>query len=132
MHNKPSTGIFPTTSDLRWCAHPSTHTKGERMTQNQNEWQDVPTPKATEPDAISRTVGEMALLYRGMKGALYSRKTLRIMRNEFEEVIDLIEQLNDDQRADANALLRSALERGCLLDILRSVLNVRRAKKQGE
>jgi hypothetical protein len=54
------------------------------------------------------------------------------MRNEFEEVIDLIEQLNDDQRADANALLRSALERGCLLDILRSVLNVRRPKKQGE
>ncbi len=104
------------------------------MTQDQtpNEWQDVPTPKATEPDAVSRTVGEMALLYRGMKGALYSRKTLRIMRNEFEEVMDLIEQLNDDQRADANALLRSALERGCLLDILRSVLNVRRPKKQGE
>lgn len=102
------------------------------MSQNQNEWQDVPTPKATELDAISRTVGEMALLYRGMKGALYSPKTLRIMRNEFEEVIDLIHLLNDDQRADVNTLLHSALERGCLLDILRSVLNVRRTKKQSE
>lgn len=99
---------------------------------NQNEWQEVPTPKATEPDAISRTVGEMATLYRNMKGALYSRKTMRIMRNEFEEVIDLIDLLNDDQRADANALLQSAIERGSLVEILRSVLNVKRSKKQGD
>lgn len=99
---------------------------------NQNEWQEVPTPKATEPDAVSRTVGEMAILYRNMKGALYSRKTMRIMRNEFEEVIDLIDLLNDDQRADVNALLRSALERGSLLEILRSILNTKRPKKQGE
>ena len=100
--------------------------------ENSNEWQKVPTPKATEPDAVSRTVGEMASLYRGMKGALYSRKTMRIMRNEFEEVIDLIDLLNDDQRTDANALLHSAVERGSLVEILRSVLNVKRQKKQGE
>jgi hypothetical protein len=99
--------------------------------ENPNEWQKVPTPKATEPDAISRTVGEMAMLYRNMKGALYSRKTMRAMRNEFEEVIDLCDLLNDDQRADANALLHSALERGSLVEILRSVLNVKRSKKQG-
>ena len=99
---------------------------------NPNEWQEVPTPKATEPDAISRTVGEMASLYRNMKGALYSRKTMRQMRNEFEEVIDLIELLNDDQRADANALLHSAIEKGSLVEILRSILNVKRSKTQGE
>jgi hypothetical protein len=100
--------------------------------ENSNEWQKVPTPKATEPDAVSRTVGEMASLYRGMKGALYSRKTMRIMRNEFEEVIDLIDLLNDDQRTDANALLHSAVELGSLVEILRSVLNVKHQKKQGE
>lgn len=99
---------------------------------NTGDWQEVPTPKATEPDAISRTVAEMALLFRNMKGALYSRRTMRIMRNEFEEVIDLIEMLNDDQRADAIALLHSSIERGSLVEILRSVLNVKRSKKQGE
>lgn len=100
--------------------------------ENPNEWQKVPTPKATEPDAISRTVGEMAMLFRNMKGALYSPKTMRVMRNEFEEVIDLIHLLNDDQRTDANALLQSAIERGSLVEILCSVLNVKRSKKQGE
>lgn len=72
------------------------------------------------------------MLYRNMKGALYSQKTMRTMRNEFEEVIDLIDLLNDDQRTDANTLLQSASERGSLVEILRSVLNVKRQKKHGE
>ena len=100
--------------------------------ENPNEWQKVPTPKATESDAISRTVGEMAMLFRNMNGALYSPKTMRVMRNEFEKVIDLIHLLNDDQRTDANALLQSAIELGSLVEILRSVLNVKRSKRQGE
>lgn len=57
---------------------------------------------------------------------------MRTMRNEFEEVIDLIDLLNDDQRTDANTLLQSASERGSLVEILRSVLNVKRQKKHGE
>lgn len=72
------------------------------------------------------------MLYRNMKGALYSQKTMRTMRNEFEEVIDLIDLLNDNQRTDANALIQSASERGSLVEILRSVLNVKRQKQHGE
>ena len=97
-----------------------------------NEWKDVPIQKVFEPDAISRTIVEMAQLFRGMKGALYSQKTLRIMRDEFEEVMELIDLLNDDQRANANALLHSAIERGSLVEILRSVLNTKPRMKPGK
>jgi len=97
-----------------------------------NEWKDVPMQKIFEPDAISRKIAEMAQLFRGMKGALYSQKTLRIMRNEFEEVMELIDLLNDDQRANANALLHSAIERGSLVEILRSILNKKPRMKPGK
>ena len=97
-----------------------------------NEWRDVPKQKVFEPDAISRTIAEMARLFRGMKGALYSQKTLRIMRNEFEEVMELIDLLSDDQRANANALLHSAIERGSLVEILRSILNTKPRMKPGK
>ena len=103
-----------------------------KQDENPNEWRDVPVQKVFEPDAISRTIGEMARLFRGMKGALYSKKTLRIMRNEFEEVMELIDLLNDDQRADANSLLQSAIEQGSLVEILRSVLNTKPRKKPGK
>ncbi len=102
------------------------------LSNNTNEWQEVPTPKATEPDAISRTVNEMALLYRKAKAAAYSHKTMQGLRSEFEEVVELIDLLNDDQRADVNALLHSSIERGSLVEILRSVLNVKRSKKNGK
>lgn len=103
-----------------------------KQDENPNEWRDVPVQKVFEPDAISRTIGEMARLFRGMKGALYSKKTLRIMRNEFEEVMELIDLLNDDQRADANSLLQSAIEQGSLVEILRSVLNTKPRIKPGK
>ena len=103
-----------------------------KQDENLNEWRDVPIQKVYKPDAISRTIGEMARLFRGMKGALYSQKTLRIMRNEFEEVMELIDLLNDDQRANANALLRSAIERGSLVEILRSILNTKPRMKPGK
>ena len=103
-----------------------------KQDENLNEWRDVPIQKVYKPDAISRTIGEMARLFRGMKGALYSQKTLRIMRNEFEEVMELIDLLNDDQRANANALLHSAIERGSLVEILRSILNRKPRMKPGK
>lgn len=103
-----------------------------KQDENPNEWRDVPVQKVFEPDAISRTIGEMARLFRGMKRALYSKNTLRIMRNEFEEVMELIDLLNDDQRTDANALLHSAIEHGSLVEILRSVLNTKPRIKPGK
>ena len=54
------------------------------------------------------------------------------MRNEFEEVMELIDLLNDDQRANANALLHSAIERGSLVEILRSILNKKPRMKPGK
>ena len=98
---------------------------------NQNKWQEVTTPKATEPDAIERTVDEMAILYRNMIDTPYTRKTLHAMRNEFEEVLNLIDLLNDDQRADANATLRLTIGRNSLIEILRAILNVKHPKKKG-
>ncbi|CAN2179061.1 hypothetical protein MCEMRE217_00241 [Candidatus Nanopelagicaceae bacterium] len=95
-----------------------------------DRWETASTPKANEPDAVSRTLGNMASQYRKNKAALFSRKSLRVLRNEFEECLEHVEALTDDERADANALLHSAIEKGSFIEILRSVRNIGKPNKK--
>jgi short-subunit dehydrogenase involved in D-alanine esterification of teichoic acids len=88
------------------------------------EWTQV--KKEEKPDTVSRRISEMSMLYRNMKNALYSPRTMRTMLKEFAEVIELVQPMTDEERNSANNALQHSEQNGSLVEILRIVTYARR------
>ena len=99
------------------------------MSENSNdkEWTEI--KKEKNPDTVSRRISEMSMLYRNMKNALYSPRTMRTMLKEFAEVIELVQPMTDEERNSANNALQNAEQNGSLVEILRIVTYARRMKE---
>jgi len=91
---------------------------------NDKEWTQV--KKEEKPDTVSRRISEMSMLYRNMKNALYSPRTMRTMLKEFAEVIELVQPMTDEERNSANNALQHSEQNGSLVEILRIVTYARR------
>ena len=94
---------------------------------NENEWTEI--QKEEKPDTVSRRISEMSMLYRNMKNALYSPRTMRTMLKEFAEVIELVQPMTNEERNSANNALQHPEQNGSLVEILRIVTYARRMKE---
>jgi hypothetical protein len=94
---------------------------------NDKEWTQV--KKEEKPDTVSRRISEMSMLYRNMKNALYSPRTMRTMLKEFAEVIELVQSMTNEERNSANNALQHPEQNGSLVEILRIVTFARRTKE---
>jgi hypothetical protein len=94
---------------------------------NENKWTEI--KKEEKPDTVSRRISEMSLLYRNMKSALYSPRTMRTMLKEFAEVVELVQPMTNEERNSANNALQHPEQNGSLVEILRIVTFARRTKE---
>ena len=99
------------------------------MSENINDKEWIEVKKEDKPDTVSRRISEMSMLYRNMKNALYSPRTMRTMLKEFAEVIELVQPMTDEERNSANHALQHPEQNGSLVEILRIVTYARRMKE---
>ena len=96
------------------------------MSDNKNDKEWIEVKKEEKPDNVSRRISEMSMLYRNMKNALYSPRTMRTMLKEFAEVIELVQPMTEEERKGANNALQHPEQNGSLVEILRIVTYARR------